>query len=112
MLFSRKLVEIADLVMKRNESEDITTYATTQSIDERLESLAKEMPESWWAIPGVMAPRLTAEAAMQVDHLFIQIWVSLWYSYLKHVDFFAPNIFTLRNNSLERVVYIEEHSNF
>lgn len=74
MLFSRKLVEIADLVMKRNESEDITTYATTQSIDDMLERLAKEMPESWWAIPGVIAPSRTAEAALQVDHLFIQIW--------------------------------------
>jgi len=77
VLFSRKLVEISDLISKRNESKDFTTYATTQSIDEKLDNLANAMPETWWAIPGVIAPSRTAEAAMQVDYLFVQIWVSL-----------------------------------
>jgi len=77
LLFQRKLVEIAGQLMKRNESKDITTYATTQSIDEALENIANEMPESWWAIPGVVAPSHTAEAVAQVDKFFIQIWVSL-----------------------------------
>lgn len=73
-LFGRKLCDIASRIIDRNRNENTTTYATTQEIDECLENLAKEMPQSWWEIPSNKECSTTLEAAIQFDRLMIQIW--------------------------------------
>lgn len=74
LLFDRKLCEIASRIIERNQTENTIAYATTQDIDERLENLAKEMPPPWWSIPQNMALEPSPEAALQFDHIIMQIW--------------------------------------
>lgn len=45
-LFQRKLSEISLRIIERNQSENTPVYAATQEIDELLETLGKEMPDS------------------------------------------------------------------
>lgn len=45
-LFSRKLSSISLKIIERNQAEIAPAYAGTQEIDELLEALAKEMPDS------------------------------------------------------------------
>lgn len=74
LLFSRKLSQLTALVIDRNQSESSNAYAMTQQIDEKLDNLAKNMPESWWAIPTFFAEEGTPKAAEQFDHLMMQVW--------------------------------------
>ena len=74
LLFARKLSQISGLVIERNQSENSNAYATTQQIDEKLDNLSKNMPESWWAIPTFFAEDRTLKAAEQFDRLMTQVW--------------------------------------
>ncbi|TVY29684.1 Transcription factor [Lachnellula hyalina] len=74
LLFSRKLSQLTALVIDRNQCESSNAYATTQQIDEKLDNLAKNMPESWWAIPTFFAEEGTPKAAEQFDSLMTQVW--------------------------------------
>ena len=74
ILFQRKISTIAARIIQLKQSENTQAYASTQSLDDSLESLAKEMPASWWAVPTYLAPDRTPEAATQFDRLLLQIW--------------------------------------
>lgn len=74
LLFSRKLCELSARLAERNQSENSHAYATTQQIDERLDQLKKEMPDSYWEIPVLSANKHTPEAAAHFDRLMTQIW--------------------------------------
>lgn len=74
-LFGRKLCEIASRVIDRNQDENTQPYAATQDIDERLDQLAKNMPQSWWAIPDPHAKHKSVkEEAVEFDRTMVQIW--------------------------------------
>jgi hypothetical protein len=73
-LFSRKLCELSGALADRNQSENPHAYAMTQSIDEKLDLLKKNMPESWWEIPVVTANKHSPEALAHFDRLMTHIW--------------------------------------
>lgn len=73
-LFMRKLCDLSGGIIQRNQSPNSVAYATTQEIDEKLDSLAKEMTQSWWEIPTTPNNIKSAEAAMAFDKVMVQIW--------------------------------------
>ncbi|CZS96070.1 uncharacterized protein RAG0_05527 [Rhynchosporium agropyri] len=73
-LFGRKMCDLSSRIIERNENASTHAYATTQEIDEDLDSLAKEMPASWWAIPDIVSNDRSAEAARTFDKLMTQVW--------------------------------------
>ncbi|KAH8599297.1 hypothetical protein B0O99DRAFT_504943 [Bisporella sp. PMI_857] len=74
LLFTRRLCIIAGQIVERNQAENIQAYAATQTLDEMLESLAKEMPKSWWTEMQFTNQNKSLDAAKTVDRLMIQIW--------------------------------------
>ncbi|KAL5329442.1 hypothetical protein ACEPPN_002954 [Leptodophora sp. 'Broadleaf-Isolate-01'] len=73
-LFQRKLSEISLRIIERNQSENTPVYAATQEIDELLETLGKEMPDSWWEIPTHISDERSQGTSKQFDRLMVQIW--------------------------------------
>lgn len=49
-------------------------FSATQEIDEKLDSLAKHMPQDWWEIPSALMTSRTEEAASQFERIMCQIW--------------------------------------
>ncbi|PQE29643.1 Fungal transcriptional regulatory N-terminal protein [Rutstroemia sp. NJR-2017a BBW] len=87
LLFSRKLVNIAGGIMERNQNEYIYAFARTQDLDEQLESIGREMPASWWAVPAYLdTSDKSAAAAAQYDRIMSQIWYFQLQSFL-HLPF-------------------------
>ncbi|TAQ90897.1 hypothetical protein B7494_g799 [Chlorociboria aeruginascens] len=74
VLFTKHLTIIAGRVIDRNQAEYSSAFAATQEIDERLEQLRKEIPESWWEIPTYLKAERTFAAAQKFDRLMSQIW--------------------------------------
>ncbi|CAL3972758.1 unnamed protein product [Diplocarpon coronariae] len=74
LLFSRKLCDLSKRIIDRNEAAHNHANASTQGIDEGLDSLAKEMPSSWWPILGMFSNDRSLEAALTFDKLMTQIW--------------------------------------
>ncbi|KAL2071562.1 hypothetical protein VTL71DRAFT_12797 [Oculimacula yallundae] len=74
ILFARKMCDLSTRIIERNESPSTHAYATTQEIDEGLDSLAKQMPASWWAIPDIVTNDRSVEAAQTFEKLMIQVW--------------------------------------
>lgn len=70
--FARKVSSIAGRIIERNQAESTQAYATTQEIDERMDNLAKEMPQSWWAIQQTTGDHETIEAVLH--RTMTQIW--------------------------------------
>lgn len=81
-LFNRKLSVLSSRIIDRNQSEHSSAYAATQDIDEQLDALAKEMPQSWWDIPTDLGDKPAAlrhaskadGTANSFDRLMAQIW--------------------------------------
>jgi hypothetical protein len=76
-LFMRKLCQLSAYIIDRNQCQQPDTYASTQEIDDKLDSLAKEMPSSWWEIPvfrPVINGTQTEEGATDFDRIVMQIW--------------------------------------
>ena len=74
LLFTRKLSQISGSIIERNHNDNTQTYAATQEIDDRLDQLAKDLPESWWEVPTYVANDRSPKAAEAFDRLMIQIW--------------------------------------
>jgi hypothetical protein len=49
--YNKQLATIAGLIGDRNQAEPTHAFSITQNIDEKLDSLAKQMPSSWWELP-------------------------------------------------------------
>jgi hypothetical protein len=87
LLFSRKLVNVAGGIMERNQNEYIHAFTRTQDLDEQLESIGREMPASWWAVPAYLdTSDKSAAAAIQYDRIMAQIWYFQLQSFL-HLPF-------------------------
>jgi hypothetical protein len=74
LAFTQRLCLIAGRIIQRNQLETIYTSATTQEIDERLEVLKKEMPESWWDVPQNIKSERSIKVSRQFNRLMTQIW--------------------------------------
>lgn len=73
LLFLRKLSTLAGRIITRNQVEFAHAFASTQAIDEQLDSLANEMPKSWWEVPETYSTDRHA-AAIEFDRIMMQIW--------------------------------------
>jgi len=73
-LFVRKVCDISGRIIERNQSDQSHAYGAIQEIDEAFESLAKEMPESWWHIPEYILHDRSEASAILFDQMMTQIW--------------------------------------
>ncbi|RDW81980.1 hypothetical protein BP6252_03092 [Coleophoma cylindrospora] len=72
-LFNRKMCSISGRIIERNQDDNAHAFAKTQSIDESLENLAKELPPSFWAVPKVLINDHSIHSAQQFDRIMAQI---------------------------------------
>lgn len=73
-MYMKSLAVITGHVIDRNRSSATLAFATTQTIDEKLEILAKHMPGTWWDLPVTIPDKRTLEAGTCYDRLSAQIW--------------------------------------
>lgn len=73
-LYNKQLCDISGLILARNQGDASHAFSITQEIDEKLDTLAKRMPRTWWELPATVLTDRTEEAASQFDRLLCQIW--------------------------------------
>jgi hypothetical protein len=78
-LYVAKLCDISCRILDRNEGEASGAFAATQDIDERLENLSKERPQSWWQIPE----SIDGELLLVVDESFERLMAQIWHFQLE-----------------------------
>ncbi|TVY90647.1 Transcription factor [Lachnellula willkommii] len=61
-LYNKHLCQIAGMILTRNQADSTHAFSTTQEIDEKLGSLSKQMPQTWWEIPTNLIDGRTKEA--------------------------------------------------
>ncbi|KIW52550.1 hypothetical protein PV05_08180 [Exophiala xenobiotica] len=66
-VLGRRLCLLAGLITTRNQKELPQSYTSTLEIDEQLEQLAKESPESWFSIPPLSPGVRSTENADAID---------------------------------------------
>ena len=72
-MYPQKLAVISGLVIDRNQGVNPPTFASTEAIDEKLSSAAKEMPTSWWEIPSQPVENTDDIGAIN-RRVIVQIW--------------------------------------
>lgn len=74
--YVQRLCFTALRVTERNSSEDSSAYATTQQIDEELETQKQSMPQSWWVLPTEheFLAMSSKEVVAVMDRLLGQLW--------------------------------------
>jgi hypothetical protein len=73
-LYNKNLCEIAGLILSRNQADSTHAFSTTHEIDEKLGSLARQMPPTWWEIPTSIIDGRIEEVAFQLERILCQIW--------------------------------------
>ncbi|KAJ5624049.1 hypothetical protein N7510_000358 [Penicillium lagena] len=73
-LYHKHLYHISGLILARNQEDCTHSFSTTQRIGEQLDSLAEQMPPSWWEIPTNISNNRTKEASVQFERVMCQIW--------------------------------------
>lgn len=73
-LYHKHLYEISGLILSRNQENSRQSFCSTQKIAENLESLAGQMPSTWWEIPTKILNTRTKEASTQFERVMCQIW--------------------------------------
>lgn len=53
LIFLRRLSNIANAIIERNEDDSSSTFTLTQEIDEKMDMLRNEAPQGYWNIPPV-----------------------------------------------------------
>lgn len=74
LLYMRHLSILAGRLMERNQSDPTTAFAATQDIDEKLERLAQQMPESFWHVPASVGCGVTDESMETCSRLMGHFW--------------------------------------
>ncbi|PYI02088.1 hypothetical protein BO78DRAFT_422889 [Aspergillus sclerotiicarbonarius CBS 121057] len=72
--YHQHLYHISGLILARNQGDGTHSFSTTQRISEQLDSLAEQMPSSWWEIPTHIPNTRTREASAQFERIMCQIW--------------------------------------
>lgn len=73
-VFKRKLSIIAGDIIDRDQATKQSSFIATQEIDEKLERLARSMPDSWWEPPSAPWPTDPRALASQDSRLMAQFW--------------------------------------
>lgn len=73
-VFKRKLSIIAGDIIDRDQATKQPSFIATQEIDEKLEHLARSMPDSWWETPSAPRPTDPRALARQYSSLMAQFW--------------------------------------
>lgn len=73
-VFKRKLSIIAGDIIDRNQATKQPSFIATQEVDEKLERLARSMPDSWWETPSAPWPTDPRALARQDRRLMAQFW--------------------------------------
>lgn len=73
-VFKRKLSIIAGDIIDRDQAAKQSSFIATQEIDEKLERLARSMPDSWWELPSAPWPTDPRALARQDSRLMAQFW--------------------------------------
>lgn len=73
-VFKRKLSIIAGDIIDRDQAAKQSSFIATQEIDEKLEHLARSMPDSWWEIPSAPWPTDPRALARLDSRLMAQFW--------------------------------------
>jgi hypothetical protein len=73
-LYNKHLCQIAGLILTRNQADSTHAFSSTQEIDEKLGSLAKQMPQTWWEIPTSLIDGRTEEAGSELDRILCHFW--------------------------------------
>ena len=72
-LYNKHLCQISGLILARNQGDSIHAFSITQEIDEKLDTLAKQLPQTWWEIPTNVITGRTEEAASEFERVMCQI---------------------------------------
>ena len=73
-VFKRKLSIIAGDLIDRDQATKNPSFIATQEIDEKLERLARSMPDSWWETPSAPWPTDPRALGRQDSRLMAQFW--------------------------------------
>lgn len=73
-VFKRKLSIIAGDIIDRDQATKQPSFIATQEIDEKLERLARSMPDSWWETPSAPWPTDPRALARKDSRLMAQFW--------------------------------------
>lgn len=73
-VFKRKLSIIAGDLIDRDQATKNPSFIATQEIDEKLERLARSMPDSWWETPSAPWPTDPRAVGRQDSRLMAQFW--------------------------------------
>jgi hypothetical protein len=73
-LYNKNLCEIAGLILTRNQDDSTHAFSNTHEIDEKLGSLARQMPPTWWEIPTSIVDGSIEEVGSQLERILCQIW--------------------------------------
>jgi len=98
MIFLRRLSNITNAIIERNEDDSSSTFTLTQEIDEKLDILRKEMPQGYWDIPP--APVGKRFAADDVEYLrltSVRIFRAIFLSAYPPIYFLEEQELTLRS---------------
>jgi len=97
-ILPRKLSLLTCRISERNRTGSTHTFAATQDIDERLDNLAKELPDSWWEVPHINGEARSGTAWRQIDHVLMQMWYF-------HLELFLHLPFMVRASRERRYEY-------
>ena len=77
--FARKVGVIAGRISDRNRKESSHMFAITQGIEHSMDSLKRELSQSWWQIPDFTS----MERSVSKSILFTQIMQQIWFFQLE-----------------------------
>ncbi|KAF2262676.1 hypothetical protein CC78DRAFT_582263 [Lojkania enalia] len=69
-----KLMAICRQIAELDNNVTPQTYVQALALDERLESLMKELPKEFWEVPNIPSTARSPESAEVLDRIAVQIW--------------------------------------
>lgn len=99
---TRKISIINADVIDRNQASKVPGYEATQEINEKLERLAKEMPQSWWDIPTTGWPTDSPSLARLYTRVMAQFW-HYEIEALLHLPFMLRSVTESRYNNNKHI---------
>ncbi|KAI1630415.1 hypothetical protein EDD37DRAFT_103745 [Exophiala viscosa] len=73
-VFERRLCIVSGMIAKRNSKELPPSYTATLDIDEHLDKLAKDMPQTWFSVPTFSTARGSSANIKEYEMMMNQIW--------------------------------------
>ncbi|KAK5031782.1 hypothetical protein LTS07_004402 [Exophiala sideris] len=73
-VFERRLSIVSGMISQRNSKDLPPSYTTTLDIDEQLDKLAKDMPQTWFSIPSFSTGKGISADIKDFEMMMNQIW--------------------------------------